>query len=235
MISKKILAVIPARGGSKGLSQKNVLDLCGKPLISWTINASLESNCISKTIVTSDDANILKVAAKYGAETILRPKHLATDSAIITPVITHVLESLGNTIDEFDYIALLQPTSPLRTSLHIEQAFKIMLEAKADSVISVSPLGSSVLKTFVLDNGYLKGAVNNSYPFMSRQDLPDAFQANGAIYIIDIGAFLAQETLLTNKTVPFEMDNVCSIDIDNQEDFDRVKGIINKDNKVEDY
>ncbi|MEY8216225.1 MAG: acylneuraminate cytidylyltransferase family protein [Colwellia sp.] len=226
MTANKILAIIPARGGSKGLPRKNILELAGKPLIAWTIEACIKCDFIGKILVSSDDEEILSVAKQYGSETILRPKQLASDSALTVPVITHALSTLGKNLEEYSYIALLQPTSPLRNSSHITEAFRCLKSNEATSVISVTQSAHNPLKSFFLNDGYLEGIVNNEYPFMRRQDLPDTYQANGAIYIVDLNEFKENNSLLTAKTIPFKMDEKSSLDIDTLTDLVRAEKVI---------
>lgn len=216
----KVLAIIPARGGSKGLPNKNILELCGMPLIAWSIKAAQNANCISNILVTSDCKKILSVASEFGAETLLRPSHLATDETAMAPVVEHALsESLKKNIN-FKYFALLQPTSPLRTSKDIDNAFGLMMEKLSDSVISVVESSPETLKTFILqENGYIKGSVSNLHPFMRRQDLPKVFSANGGIYLMRTSIFMKTNTFITNTTVPYIMEPQYSIDIDSEEDF----------------
>ena len=228
MIANNILAIIPARGGSKGLPRKNILELGGKPLIAWTIEACLDCDFIGKVLVSSDDEEILNIAKGYGSGTILRPKELASDSALTVPVIEHALSTLGKSLNEFSYVALLQPTSPLRNSRHITEAFRCLMSNEATSVISVAQSVHSPLKSFILKDGYLEGIVNNEYPFMRRQDLPETYQANGAIYIVDINEFKEKKSLLTTKTIPFKMDESSSLDIDTLADFEYVEKILNR-------
>ena len=168
MIKKKrILAIIPARAGSKGLPNKNIIDLVGKPLIAWTIQESLKSKYITDTIVSSDSDTILKIATQYGAEIIKRPKRLATDKANSESIIKHSLNFLKQNKKEFDYIILLQPTSPLRKVSDIDKAFKRLFKTQANSLISVSRIDNKILKAFLQKkNGYLEGINNNQYPFI---------------------------------------------------------------------
>lgn len=215
----KTIAIIPARGGSKGLPRKNITTIAGKPLIAWTIEACLQSSVVDETIVSSEDAEILEVAESYGATSLLRPAELATDLALTAPVITHVLESLGKKTKSFDYIVLMQPTSPLRFARHLDEAFSLLVESDATSLISVSEPEHSPLKTFQLKEGFLKGLVNDEYPFMRRQDLPDTYIANGAIYIVKTTNFCKSQSLLTRKCVPYLMSPEDSQDIDSTADL----------------
>ncbi|RLA77108.1 MAG: acylneuraminate cytidylyltransferase family protein [Epsilonproteobacteria bacterium] len=218
-MTKKILAIIPARGGSKGIPKKNIVNLAGKPLLAWTIKASLNSKYITKTVVSSDDINILNIAKKYKSDTIQRPSNLALDTASSEPVLLHLLKSLEQ---KFDYLVLLQPTSPLRDSIEIDNAFNLFFKSDATALISVCRAENKMLKAFMEDdNGYIKGIVNNIYPFMRRQDLPNTYLSNGAIYIIKTSEFIKNSSLITDKTISYIMSEVKSIDIDNVDDLNR--------------
>jgi len=215
----KIVSIIPARGGSKGLPGKNIIDLAGKPLIAWTIEASLTSKYITQTITSSDDDKILEIAKQFGSEVIKRPDELSLDTTPSEPVIEHVLNNIEN-IEEYDYLILLQPTSPLRDEKDIDRAIELLIEKKASALISVKEIDNKILKAFKNDeSGYLEGIVNNIYPFMRRQDLPKVFMPNGAIYIVSIKEFLKRKRLFTDKTISFEMSEEKSFDIDTLEDL----------------
>lgn len=229
-MTKRVVSVIPARGGSKGLPGKNLKDLSGRPLIVWTIEASRNAKCITTTVVSSEDPKILDIAESSGARIIRRPLELASDTALTEPVLVHALEHLENNAECFDYLILLQPTSPLRNDKHIDQAFNSLVESGASSLISVVETTDSPLKSFILSDGYLKGIVNDKYPFMRRQDLPVSYHANGAIYIINIEEFKKEKTLLTTKTIPFVMDEISSVDIDIADDLKKASLLINKHN-----
>ena len=226
-MTNNILAIIPARGGSKGLPRKNIIDLAGKPLIAWTIEASLNSKYISKTIVSSDDKEILDISLEYGAEIIKRPDNLSSDDATSESIVRHVLEYLESIKKIFDFVVLLQPTSPLRTCKDIDSAFNIMSDSKATAAISVCDIDNKILKTFTKNSaGFLESIVNNKYPFMRRQDLPKVYMPNGAIYIIDIKAFLERNSFLTEKTVSYLMPQDRSMDIDSFDDIEIVRNYL---------
>ncbi len=223
----KILAIIPARGGSKGVPRKNIKDLNGKPLIAYTIEASLNSNLIDTTIVSSEDKEILEISKKFGAEIINRPKELATDKASTMPVITQVLNELSSKGKNFDIVVILQPTSPCRDSNDIDNAVKFFLEQDANALISVVSPDIEILKAYIVNSdGYLQGAINDKYPFTRRQDLPKAYLANGAIYMIKTELFLKSESLMTEKTLPFVMPKEKSVNIDTIEDFKKAKKLL---------
>ena len=221
----KILAIIPARGGSKGLPRKNILDIQGKPLVAWTVEASLKSKYITDTYVSSDDNEILEVSQKYGANILKRAKELATDTASSESVVEDVIEILEKKGEKFDYLVLLQPTSPLRDEKDIDEAFKILFEKKATALISVVKYDNKILKAFI-DNqeGFIEGIRNNKYPFTRRQDLPKVYMSNGAIYIIKVDEFMKNRSFWTQKSVKFVMDEIKSMDIDTKEDLEKVKG-----------
>ncbi len=223
----KFLSIIPARGGSKGIPKKNIIELAGKPLIAWTIEASLKSKYISKTIVSSDSDEILNIASKYNCHTIKRPGELATDEANSQVVIEHVLKNIN--ADSYDYLLLLQPTSPLRDSKDIDLAIEKIIEKKATALISVYTPEHTPLKAFLQnEEGFLKGLVNNKYPFLRRQDLPTVYMPNGAIYIIKIDEFLKHKQLFTNQTIHYKMSIEKSLDIDTFEDLHLVSKILSK-------
>ena len=227
-MTNKILAIIPARGGSKGLPRKNILDLAGKPLIAWTIEASLSSKYITKTLVSSDDEEILNVSQQYKSDIIKRPYELSTDTASSESVIRHALNELKKENQEFDYVILLQPTSPLRDVKDIDNAFNALLDSNATALISVYEINNKILKAFIQDeSGYIKGISNNQYPFMRRQDLPTTYLSNGAIYIISVKEFMKNNSFLTNTAIAYKMDEAASIDIDTITDLDEIERIIN--------
>lgn len=221
----KILSIIPARGGSKGLLQKNIRDLAGKPLIAWTIQASLKSKFINKTIVSSDDNEILSIAKRYGAEIIKRPDEFSTDESSSESVVKHTLEVSNET---FDYIILLQPTSPLRNYNHIDNAIsKLLFHKDATALISVNDIDNKILKAFKKNKqGYIEGITNNLFPFIRRQDLPSTYISNGAIYIIKVDEFKKNNSFLTDKTIEFLMDTISSIDIDSLDDLIEAEKIL---------
>lgn len=217
----KVLAIIPARGGSKGILKKNLIDFRGKPLIQWTIDAALNSKYITDVVVSSDDDEILEEAKKNkNVINLKRPKELAEDNSRTEPVLLHVLENLKD--NKYDYLIILQPTSPLRTFDDIDLAFNKLKESKANSLISVCDIEHHPYKSFKIDKkGFLQGIINNDFPFTPRQELPKTYRANGAIYIIKVKEFLLSEKLLTSSTTYFEMFKGNSLDIDTLEDIKR--------------
>jgi CMP-N-acetylneuraminic acid synthetase len=221
----KVVAVIPARAGSKGIPNKNLINIGGKPLISWSIEAAVNSAYIDKVIVTSDGDEILSTAHSFKeVDTLKRPSELAQDDTPTAPVIVHALKELKIGTDEYEYLILLQPTSPLRNHKDIDAAFDVLKNSDANALISVVKPNHHPLKSFKPnEDGYLEGLINDEYPFMPRQVLPKVYQSNGAIYIIDLKKFLQQESFFTNKTIAYEMSASKSIDLDTAEDIEKIE------------
>lgn len=222
---KTFLAIIPARGGSKRLPRKNVLDLAGKPLIAWSIEAGLNSKYIDKVVVSSDYAEILAVSKKYSAESITRPEELASDTATTFDAIKHTIDN----VEQYDYIVLLQATSPLRDTKHIDEAIELLESKNADAVVSVcemdhSPLWSNTLDESLSMQGFLRDEVLNK----RSQDLEKYFRLNGAIYICRTGKLLEEKSFFLKENIyAYKMNRESSIDIDEEIDFKIAEVLIN--------
>jgi CMP-N,N'-diacetyllegionaminic acid synthase len=222
----EIITIITARGGSKGLKNKNILPFFGQPLIAWTIQASMQCPLISRTIISTDSENIAAIAYQYGAEVIQRPAELATDTSTSDEVIAHSLALLSPRSND-PIIALLQPTSPLRNSDHITSALELFLENPHNSVISVYVPKHSPIKSFIVDeNQYLSGLYSASAPFQARQSLPQALQPNGAIYLFKMSEFRKNNMIPRDRIRPYIMPANISIDIDDKYDFDLAESIM---------
>lgn len=218
---KTFLAIIPARGGSKRLPRKNVLEIGGKPLIAWSIDAAIKSSYIDKVIVTSDDAEILEIAQHYGADIVKRPIELAKDTATTYDAIKHTVEN----VEKYDYIILLQPTSPLRNEQHIDEAINLLHVKQADAIVSVckmehSPLWSNVLP----EDGDMSFFIRDEIKNRRSQDLSDYYRLNGAIYICKTENFLDEKTFFIKKNIfAYKMKRKNSIDVDEEIDFEICK------------
>jgi len=228
----KILAIIPARGGSKGVKDKNIRILNGKPLIAWTIEEAKKSKCIDRLIVTTDDDRIAKIAREYGADVpFKRPAELATDT---TPGIEPVLHAIKHlkAYDHYDsdYVMLLQCTSPLRNVRHIDEAIDLLLKSDADSLASVTKLEHPPHWNKVIDeNGFLQDFIEyNSHKKARRQDFEDVYRLNGAIYISNTNLVMSEKNLLVGDIFPFIMDGRESVDIDEEFNFQLAEFINSK-------
>lgn len=222
--NKKFLAIVPARGGSKRLPRKNILDLAGKPLIAWSIEAGLKSRYIDDVVVTSDDDEILDIAQSFEARIIKRPDELAHDTATTFDAINHAIANSPH----YDYIVLLQPTSPLRNAEHIDEAIELLLEKKADAIVSVcemdhSPLWSNTLPKDGNMNTFLRDEIKNK----RSQDFEQFYRLNGAVYICKTETLLAQKSFFIESNIfAYIMDKKSSVDIDEAIDFLFAKTII---------
>lgn len=222
-----VVAIIPARGGSKGVPRKNIRPVNGQPLMAYTIEAALHCPFITATVVSSESEEILRVAAHYAAEPLRRPAELASDAATTESVIINVIHELGIQGRTYDYLCLLQPTSPLRTAEDLNTAFRDFFHSQATGLISVYEPAHTPFKSFKRnDRGYLVGLIDNRSPFLRRQDLPPTFMPNGAIYIISCKDFLSTGQLYTDKTIPYIMPEARSIDVDSLEDIARLEQIL---------
>ena len=215
----KILALIPARGGSKGIKDKNIYDLCGKPLISYTIEAALGSQYIDDAIVTTNSQKIADVALKYGASVpFLRPDELAQDTSPSIEALMHAIDTLHNAGRDFDVVVWLQPTSPLRTSEDIDAAIEEFFRMGRQPLTSVSPVSDHPLLIRKMDeDGRLIKMLDISST-CRRQDMPPYYRVDGAIYIYN-AAELSLNTSLNDACVPYVMQKNHTVDIDELSDI----------------
>lgn len=229
MLNKKtFLAIIPARGGSKRLPRKNILDLAGKPLIGWSIEAGLKSKYIDKVIVSSEDNEILEIAGKYGSETIKRPDILASDTATSFDAINHTVENTEN----YDYVVLLQPTSPLRTADQIDEAIELLEEKNAGAVVSVCEMDHNPLWSNTLPkDGNMNHFIRDEIRDIRSQDLEKYYRLNGAIYICDTSRLLNEKSFFLHDNIfAYYMDRESSVDIDEKIDFKFAEILISGEN-----
>ncbi|MCH2108618.1 MAG: acylneuraminate cytidylyltransferase family protein [Polyangiaceae bacterium] len=220
-------SIIPARGGSKGLPKKNILPLLEKPLIQYTIESSLHSRLIATTTVSSDSEEILDIAHHSRAKSLKRPASLATDTASSDAVIQHFIDSQN--LSDSDAILLLQPTSPLRTAQHIIEAIQLF-ESSGQTVISMKAADECPFKGFRVEQGTAIGYFGKHAPFSRRQDFPELFYANGAIYIFRVADFKEEGCIPRQSIAPFLMDQVSSVDIDSIEDLKLAEFLMEKKN-----
>ncbi|MEI8305742.1 MAG: acylneuraminate cytidylyltransferase family protein [Chloroflexales bacterium] len=216
-MTNHVLAVITARGGSKGIPGKNIADLAGKPLIAWTIEAALRSKAVSRVIVSTDDAEIAAISRQWGAEVpFLRPALLASDTSPHLPVLLHALAWIDeHDSQRYDYILLLQPTSPLRATDDIEHAVQIARDRHADSVVSVYPAHPHpLLARRITDDGHLEEFAPRTEGYLARQGLPPAYMLNGAIYLVRREVLVDRQSFYTDRTFAYVMPQERSLDID---------------------
>ncbi len=220
---KSLLAIMPARGGSKGLPGKNIKEFCGKALIAWSIEQAKSCDNIDRVVVSTNDKNIAEVARKYGAEVpFMRPAELASDVASTIDVIFHCLDWLEKHDDyQPAYIMLLQPSSPLRTLEDINTAIKMLLDKKAKAIVSVCktdhhPWWSNILSEDDNMKDFLRTDILNK----RRQDLPVFYRLNGAIYLAETDYLHECNGFFGPHTFAYKMPRTRSVDIDSDIDFE---------------
>lgn len=215
--NKKILAVIPARGGSKGVPRKNIKPLEGKPLIAWTIEEAKKSKYIDRLVLSSEDQEIIEVAKSYGCKVpFVRPAELAQDDTPGIDPVLHALEQLPG----YDIVVLLQPTSPLRTVQDIDGGLDFFEKHQASSCVSVSEVSKSPYWMYKLDdNLVLQRLLEKDQMITRRQDLPKVYVPNGALYAIKVDYLVNYKSFYTHGTLGFVMPRERSYDIDDEMDF----------------
>ena len=222
----KFLAVIPARGGSKGIHRKNIVDVLGKPLIAYSILEALACDLFERVIVSTDDQEIAKISLEYGAEVpFIRPSDLSVDTTPIIDVIKHALAWIS-TDSEFDAVVLLQPTSPMRKSHHIKTAIEEYIKQEADCVVSVVKVPHQFIpeSIYKMINGLAESYISKSNLTVTRrQDKPSYFARNGPAILISSAKLIKSGNLYGQKIIPFEMSNEDSLDIDEESDLELFK------------
>lgn len=229
--NKRILALIPARGGSKGLPGKNIRPLLGKPLIAWSIEKGLESQYIDRVAVSTESPAIAAIARRYGAHVpFLRPKKLATDKAKTIDVIFHAVDYFNEKGESFDYLILLEPTSPLRGRSDLDSAIKKLIDRSrtSDALVSVGEirLESPYIAKLIVD-GYVTPLIKeNAKKFFQRQQLPKTFFPYGVIYASKITALRKTGTFYHKKTIPYFIERWQNYEVDDIYDFACIETIL---------
>ncbi len=217
-----VLAVIPARAGSRGVSRKNLRRVGGEPLIVWTWNAAQQVTAIDRLIVSTDDPEIVGLARAAGVEApFVRPTHLSNDTASAFSVAEHALVWLEE-MDGYepDTVLWLQPTSPLRTAHDIQAALALHGCNPASAVVSVCETEHHPMWTFLMSaEGFLQPLFNEARTVMQRQELPQAYRVNGALYVVPRTTLVAQKTLEPEPTLGYLMPHDRSIDVDSEWDL----------------
>jgi len=223
MNNKKILAVIPARGGSKGIQNKNITDVGGSPLIKYTIDAALKSTMLTHCIVSTDSNKISDVAKSLGALVpFRRPEHLSNDKALSLHVMQHAVEFMESLHGyQYDAIVMLQPTTPLRKVEDIDDSISLLLDTNADSVISVVEVeGHHPLRMKRVIDGCLVNYIDQGYEDMRpRQDLPPVYIRNGAIYATTRNTLMIEDSFTGKDSRAYIMPNERSVNIDTHQDL----------------
>ena len=226
-----ILAIIPARGGSKGVPKKNIKSFAGKPLIAWTIEQGKKSKHIDKLVVSTDDAEIAAVSRKYGAEVIDRPKEFGRDDSPTYDAIKHVVDTLEGKGENYDIVIILEPTSPLRKDDDLDNAIELFQKnkTKADALVSLGEVHlENPMITKVIDGrGLLKPFIESRKQIYQRQQLPAIYFPYGVIYLSKTDAYLKSKTVYQEKTIPYLIERWQNYEIDDIYDFVVMEAIMN--------
>ncbi len=224
----KNIAIIPARSGSKGLVDKNIKLLAGKPLVAYSIEAAIESNMFDTVMVSTDSEEYAKIAREYGAQVpFLRSARTSSDTASSWDAVAEVLEEYDKMGKRYDTFMLLQPTSPLRKPQNIKDAYTEMIQKKALSIISLCEVEHSPLQCNILpDDLNLEAFIRKDTKGKRRQDMPIYYRFNGAIYLADVDFFNQYHDIYREKCYAYLMDKRDSIDIDDEYDFVLAEAII---------
>lgn len=226
-MANSIYAVIPARGGSKGILRKNLRDIGGNPLIYYTIQCAKDSHAVDRFFVSTEDKEIAKVSLELGSEVIERPKDLAGDNIPSSQVIKHAIEYFKESSESPDYIVMLQPTSPLRQAKHLKQCLKEMLDGNYNSAVSVIEFEHHPYKSLILEkDARIEPLKDWETMVKSRQLLPKAYRTTGAIYAVKTELFEKEGNFFLNPIHLFHMDSDSSVDVDNETDINLVERIL---------
>lgn len=229
-----VLAIIPARGGSKGLPGKNIRPLLGKPLIAWSIEQALASKYVDHVYVSTDSEEIAQVARYYGAIVpFMRPKELASDSAKTADVLIHVMEELELTGKKYEHILLLEPTSPLRESVDIDLAYeKLISTPEATSIVGVGVVESQhpAFCVSLTTEGFLQS--DNDFKVLRRQDINTIYYYEGSVYLSSIDSFREHKNFYHCRTLGYVFPKCKTFEIDDMVDFTIVEALLKNSKKV---
>jgi N-acylneuraminate cytidylyltransferase len=222
---KSVLAIIPARGGSKEVPRKNIREIDGKPLIAWTIEEAKKSKYIDRMILSSDDEEIIRIARKWGCEVpFARPSSIARDD---TPGIEPVLHAIETLPEKYDYVVLLQPTSPLRKAIDINECVKTCIVQCSNVCVSITQSTDTPYWMYHI------GSDDRIYPIMTgnekiqrRQDSPPVYVLNGAVYVAKTKWLLKNRSFITEETIGYIMPFDRSVDVDTELDIDIVSYLL---------
>lgn len=230
----KILGIIPARGGSKGVPGKNIKPLNGKPLIHYTTEVAQRVSLFDDLIVSSDSDEILEKAAETGVSFSKRPGVLATDSAnVVDAIIYEIHQAEVRSGEKYDYVVILQPTSPFREVYHVEEAIRKMIKSGANSLISVTLLDD--LHPARMYNTDCNSELKSLFPqweAVRRQDIPPVYYRNGSIYITKIDALVQSMSIMCKPSVPYIMEKKYLVNIDDERDWIIAEAILAKNSKL---
>ena len=222
MEEKNILAIIPARGGSKGIPGKNIKEFAGKPLIVHSIEASLKCPLVNRTVVSTDDDKIAEISKAHGAQVIKRPDELATDASLVIDAIKYTVRKVEEEGDEIDIVILLEPTSPFRRAEDLEKCIQVLLENKADSVATFTNSNISPNRLWRVSGDVVEPYIEGAVPWLPRQKQPRAHELTGQIYGLSKKILFEKEdsiSLLLGRKSAVITPRETALDIDTELDF----------------
>ncbi|MBI3949556.1 MAG: acylneuraminate cytidylyltransferase family protein [Acidobacteria bacterium] len=226
----RVLGLIPARGGSKGVPRKNIRLLCGKPLLQYTAEAALAARRLSRVVLSTDDEEIAAVGRASGLEApFLRPAELAKDDTPMLPVVQHAVRFLEATGDDFDAVCLLQPTNPMRRAEVIDDCIELLERSDADAVCTILPVPSEYNPHWVYfrnADGSLRLSMGELSPIPRRQDLPPAYHREGSVYVTRRDVVMEQNSLYGSRSVGYVLDPEQSVNIDGPQDWARAERLL---------
>jgi len=231
----RILSVVPARGGSKGLPGKNIRELCGKPLIAYAIEASIASDLVTDTVVSTDDPEIAKVGKAFGAQSIMRPPELAQDTSLVIDAMKHVVREQEKKGLTYNYVVLLEPTSPLRTVADIDDTIKMVVDEGADSGATFSEIPTPPARVWRINNNVPTTLIEGAKPFLPRQAHEPGYYINGMVYVVKVSKLMNTEgiSFLLGKQVANVVPSDRVVDIDSLRDFEMAEFILSNKLKEE--
>jgi CMP-N,N'-diacetyllegionaminic acid synthase len=220
---RSVLGIVPARGGSKGIPRKNIRLLCGKPLIAHTVSAALESACLSRVLLSTDNPEIAQVGKALGLDVpFLRPAELALDTTPMIGVVLHALDWVQSQGESYNAICLLQPTSPLRSARTIDRCISLLWERDVETVISVRPVPTEYNPHWVYfetPDGLLQRSIGTSEPIPVRQNLPPAYHCDGSVFVSRTQVIMTRGSLYGARTLGSVSPEDEAFDLDTEEQW----------------
>lgn len=223
----RVLGLVTARGGSKGVPRKNIREMNGKPLLAYTAEAAFDARSLSRVVLSTDDDAIAEVGRNWGMDVpFIRPGSLAQDTTPSIDVVIHAIAELEKAGDGFDAVCLLQPTNPLRRAEDIDACVELLVTSKADTVLSILPVPNEYNPKWVYwrsQAGSLSLVTGDNEPVPRRQELPPAYHRDGSVYVTRTSVIRERGTLYGDAVLGYEMRPEFSSNIDTEEDWCRVE------------
>ncbi len=226
----RVLGIVPARSGSKGVPGKNIRLLCGKPLLQYTAEAAQAARLLSRVILSTDSEEIAKVGESCGLDVpFLRPAELAEDETPMLPVVQHAVRWMENQGERFDAICLLQPTNPMRRAEHIDDCIRLLEKTEADAVVTTLPVPAEHNPHWVYfqnESGLLNLSTGEAVPIPRRQELPVAYHREGSVYVTRRDVLMDGNTFYGERLAGYLINAESSVNIDQPQDWKRAEELL---------